>query len=178
MPKLFSALVVSSLAAALLALLAGQAAAQDASPQEPASQEAAAQGSEPYKVPAPKISFDSLQFEGGNSPAGTTITHDFQVTNEGDDALLIYEAVPGCGCTVVSFDKMIPPGKTGKITVNLDLYREWAGQEYYKSVTVISNDPLQPRLRLIMRGTIGAPVGETLNPVTPPATSKEDASDG
>ncbi|MDR2198297.1 MAG: DUF1573 domain-containing protein [Deltaproteobacteria bacterium] len=139
----------------------------------PAPAEGAAEGEE--AVTAPKISFDAMEFDGGASPAGTTIAHDFTMTNEGDDALLIYEVVPGCGCTVVSFDKFIPPGKSGKVTVNVDLYREWAGQNYVKSVTVLSNDPERPRLRLLMRGEIGAPEGETLNRVTPPLEAAGEA---
>jgi hypothetical protein len=120
-----------------------------------------------------------MEYNGGTSPPGTTVTHDFTVTNAGTDALLIYEVVPGCGCTVVSFDKFIPPGKSGTITVNVDLYREWAGQDYYKAVTVITNDPEQPRLRLLMRGKIGMPTdGKPLNRVTPPATDASGAPEG
>lgn len=123
---------------------------------------------EPQAELAPKVTFDSMEFDGGTSPAGTTISHDFKITNSGTDALLIFDVVPGCGCTVTSFDKFIPPGKSGKITVNVDLYREWAGQEYYKAVTVITNDPEYPRLRLLMKGKIAAPAGgRPLNRVTP-----------
>jgi hypothetical protein len=82
------------------------------------------------------------------------MSHDFIVTNEGDDALLIYEVVPGCGCTVVSYEKFLPPGKSGKIRVSVELYREWAGMDYAKSVTVISSDPVNPRVRLHMKGEI------------------------
>jgi hypothetical protein len=142
----------------------GKADDQGAAPEGPK-----AQGDPATQEPlAPKLEFDSYEYDSGRNPAGTTITHDFRVTNKGTDALLIHEVIPGCGCTVVSFDKFIAPKKTGLVTVSVDLYREWAGQDFLKSVTVITNDPEMPRLRLLMRGKIGPPAGQTLNRVTPP----------
>ncbi|MDR2351869.1 MAG: DUF1573 domain-containing protein [Deltaproteobacteria bacterium] len=104
----------------------------------------------------PKASYDLLQYEAETVPAGNTLSHTFIVTNEGDDPLIIDAVIPNCGCTVANFDGFIPPGKSGSITVNIDLYKEWQGQEYLKSVTVITNDPQNPRQRLAIHGWTGA----------------------
>jgi hypothetical protein len=103
---------------------------------------------------APSLQVDSIQFDAGQKPAGTTVKHDFIITNNGDEPLVIQQVIPSCGCTLASFDDFIAPGRTGKISVNVELYREWAGQEYIKSVTVVSNDPNSP-IRLSIRGTVG-----------------------
>ncbi|MDR1165425.1 MAG: DUF1573 domain-containing protein [Deltaproteobacteria bacterium] len=142
--------------------------AEGAPPESPPSAEAAAVP----ERPGPRISFDELQFEGGLTPAGNTIKHSFNVANLGDEALIIEQVIPNCGCTVASFDDFIAPGQVGKINVNVDLYREWAGQEYLKSVTVISNDPDLPRQRLAMHGRIGpykpvAAATDSLSPLAP-----------
>jgi hypothetical protein len=116
-------------------------------------------------------------FQGGVSEPGSSLSHDFVIENAGASPLTIESVVPGCGCTVASYDSFIAPGRTGKVTVTLDLYREWAGQEYLKVVTVISNDPENPRMRLAMKGRVGMgmnpPVSE---PGVPP--SGPDASPG
>jgi hypothetical protein len=94
-------------------------------------------------------------FNGGISPPGSRVAHDFVLENTGDTPLSIESVVPGCGCTIASYDNFIPPGRTGKVSVTVDLYREWAGQDYVKVVTVISNDSVSPRLRLGMKGKVG-----------------------
>jgi hypothetical protein len=116
-------------------------------------------------------------FAAGVSPPGTTLKHDFVLENVGGLPLSITSVVPGCGCTVASYDSFIPPGRTGKVTVSLDLYREWAGQEYLKVVTVISNDSETPRMRLGLRGRVGMgkdPAESDLSPSAPTAGGGEE----
>jgi hypothetical protein len=93
------------------------------------------------------------EYNAGLNPPGTSITHEFQVKNEGDDDLIL-EVVPGCGCVVTNFDKTIIPGQSGTIIVTVDLYDAWAGRAVNKAVTVSSNDPDAPLSRLIMRAKV------------------------
>jgi hypothetical protein len=113
----------------------------------------------PPAVMQPKMILSETEFNAGLMPPATTISHTFMVKNEGTSELLINEVIPGCGCTVSSFDRFIPPGTEGKVKVSVDLYREWAGHDVNKAVTVVSNDPVQPNVRLIMRAKV-APLEE------------------
>jgi hypothetical protein len=94
-------------------------------------------------------------YNAGVSEPGTVLVHDFILENRGGDPLSITSVMPGCSCTVAGYDSFISPGRTGKISVSLDIYREWAGQEYLKVVTVISNDRENPRMRLAIKGRVG-----------------------
>jgi hypothetical protein len=107
---------------------------------------------------APKMVLSSLLVDAGENPAGTTATHAFTVKNEGSDPLIIEKVIPSCGCTLASYDDFIPPGREGKILVNVDLYKEWAGRKYNKSVTVVTNDPNQSHVTLRAAGKVGEPL--------------------
>src|SRR5437899_609724 len=48
----------------------------------------------------------------GTIAKGDNVTHDFVIKNEGAATLEITQVRPACGCTVVSFDKTIAPGKS------------------------------------------------------------------
>jgi hypothetical protein len=106
---------------------------------------------------APVIVVENPLFDAGQNPAGTTVSHTFLVRNDGKDPLIIEKVIPSCGCTLASYDDFIAPGKTGKILVNVDLYKEWAGQNYRKTVTVVSNDPKNSNIVLSVAGSIGQP---------------------
>lgn len=53
---------------------------------------------------------------------------------------------------MAEYDKVIPPGQTGKITAKMNT-KKYRGKQT-KSVTVISNDPKNPKLSLSMKCTI------------------------
>jgi hypothetical protein len=113
------------------------------------------------KPGAPKLEVlePGVLFKAPPTLAGTTLRHEFMIRNAGNEPLVIESVLPGCGCTVASFDSYISPGRTGKVTVTLDLYNEWAGMEYIKAVTVVSNDPDNPRMRLSLKGKVLAGPG-------------------
>jgi hypothetical protein len=93
------------------------------------------------------------EFDAQLRPPGSSVTHEFAVHNQGDDDLAL-EVVPGCGCTVASYDRTIAPGESGTIAVTVDLYEAWAGRAVNKAVTVGSNDPDAPMTRLIVRAQV------------------------
>lgn len=51
---------------------------------------------------------------------GEVLTATFEVRNAGDTPLEIREAKPTCGCTAIEFDKLILPGKTGRVTAKVE----------------------------------------------------------
>jgi len=91
---------------------------------------------------APKIEVDRSTFDcAGPGPLKgkrTRSTLTSQLKNTGDALLEIENVRPGCGCTVVKFDTVVAPGKSGVIrsTVNLAGFTR---DRFSKFVTVISN---------------------------------------
>lgn len=90
--------------------------------------------------------------EAGNVPKGEKITHDFVVKNDGDADLQITNVQPSCGCTVVSFDKVIKPGQTGKVHAVLD--SATFNGPIAKGISVFTNDPDHPQMELTVKANI------------------------
>jgi hypothetical protein len=103
---------------------------------------------------APKIKVDKMTYNGGNVPEGSILKAQFKITNTGDEPLKILSVRPGCGCTVVSYDTVIAPGKSGLIKpeVNLKNFRIGAMS---RGVTVTANDTT---LHLIIEANVTPPV--------------------
>lgn len=59
-------------------------------------------------------------FDAGVIIEGDQIVHDFYLINKGKKAVEIKRVIASCGCTAVSYDKIIPPGGKGKITLKVD----------------------------------------------------------
>jgi uncharacterized protein YgiM (DUF1202 family) len=90
--------------------------------------------------------------DAGDVPKGEVIEHDFVVKNEGAGDLHVLSVKPACGCTTPGFDKIIPAGGEGKITLNVDTAR-FKGQ-ISKSASVTTNDPSQPNMRLVINANV------------------------
>ncbi|MDR2301822.1 MAG: DUF1573 domain-containing protein [Deltaproteobacteria bacterium] len=99
----------------------------------------------------PVIVMTETEYVAGDVDPSSTVTHEFVVKNEGDGDLVISKVVPGCGCTVTSFTSFLPPGAVGKVTLSVDIYAEWAGHDVKKSAVVMSNDPVNPDIRVTIR---------------------------
>jgi hypothetical protein len=106
----------------------------------------------------PKIEFDTKSFNCGTAIEGVTekIQATFIVKNVGDSVLKLTSVKPGCGCTVVKFDSIIPPGKTTKIEseVNIKGYHSGPISKY---VNVLSNAGSEAT-RLTIEATIQAAI--------------------
>lgn len=101
---------------------------------------------EPKAVPVEPIkNFDIV-------PRGEQIQHDFQIKNEGDSVLEITDVHPACGCTVVSFDTKIEPGKIGRVAAKVDT-QDFAGP-ISKSIAVFTNDKTNPKLQLVVKADV------------------------
>lgn len=102
----------------------------------------------------PKMELETSRANIDKIKAGTTISYDFKVKNVGNQDLLITEVVPGCGCSIAKFDKVIEPGKTGVVSISVEIYPQWAGQKLSKSSTMVTNDPVATYTNLVITGQI------------------------
>lgn len=84
---------------------------------------------------------------------GEMASNEFVIRNDGDAPLELREVRAACGCTVADYDKVIAPGKTGKVRVTVDT-KSFNGPTA-KGVTVYTNDPAAPTLELTVRADVG-----------------------
>jgi len=121
----------------------------------------AAQRAEPRAV----VPFTSYEF--GEVYTGETISQIFIIRNEGTADLIIKEFRSGCSCTVTEFDRVIPPGKQGTATLEVNTISQF--DEMYKNATLVSNDPERPSIVFSLKATVlrGAPLrnGKYIGPI-------------
>jgi uncharacterized membrane protein len=104
---------------------------------------------------APRAQFDQTEYNYGKIKAGDKVTHEFRLTNTGKKPLIIRKVKASCGCTVAAPEKNeLKPGESTSIKVTFDSTGR-AGKDS-KSVTVITNDPRQPTINLVIHGEIEA----------------------
>jgi hypothetical protein len=99
---------------------------------------------------APKLVLASPDHYFGAIKPGTPLKHEFVLKNEGTADLEIKSVAPGCGCTTSAFDKVIAPGKEGKVTLEIKNTENYKG-EVTKNATVTTNDPEHPTITLVLR---------------------------
>lgn len=90
--------------------------------------------------------------EAGSVAKGDKVAQDFEIRNDGPGTLEITDVKASCGCTVASFDKSIPAGKSGKVHVVVDTVT-FTGP-ISKGVTVYTSDPANPQIELTVRAKI------------------------
>lgn len=109
--------------------------------------------SEEQKQNAPKILVDNVNFDFDTIKQGDNVNHEFVVKNVGKSDLLIRKVTPSCGCTVTSLkSQLIKPGESTSIAVEFHSAGKSGNQN--KTITVISNDPLNSKVILWIKGTV------------------------
>lgn len=84
------------------------------------------------------VSFDEMKFDFGDLKEGDIVHHTFLFKNNGDNPLIITNAIGSCGCTVPTYPKdPIAPGEIGKIEVQFNSKGKEGLQN--KTVTVTAN---------------------------------------
>lgn len=104
------------------------------------------------KSAAPRLTLVDPVKDFGTVAKGEHLAWDFEVKNTGTTELEIISARPTCGCTVANFDKKIAPGKTGKVTANVDT-TNFAGP-IAKSVMLETNDPNSPNAQVTIHAIV------------------------
>jgi Protein of unknown function (DUF1573) len=122
--------------------------------------------SQAAKSPAgsPKVSIASKDFDAGEVKEGDIVKHAFTLRNEGNADLVIEEIAPGCGCETVDFDRVIPPGRDGKITVQVRTAGFMGAA--VKTAIVKTNDPALLHFEIAIRMVIlsATPKGDKSGP--------------
>ncbi|BCW96852.1 MAG: DUF1573 domain-containing protein [Fimbriimonadales bacterium] len=103
-------------------------------------------------MPKPKMVIEPTEYDFGETTQGAVVKHAFIVKNMGDAPLELTSVRPSCGCVTPYFDKVIEPGKEGKIEAELRTAGFRGAQ--IKTIQVTSNDPDTPNLTLRLTTTI------------------------
>jgi hypothetical protein len=105
------------------------------------------------KGPHPVIKADETMHDFGAVWVGPPLKHSYKIKNEGDAPLDISKVRPSCGCTVAGdYPKKLDPGQEGEFPFSM-MSTKLRGP-FEKGITISSNDPVTPELRLKLRGEV------------------------
>ncbi|MDR2578465.1 MAG: DUF1573 domain-containing protein [Chitinispirillales bacterium] len=110
-----------------------------------------------FAVAAPALSVDNITFDAGLVPENSKVEAVFRFTNTGTRPLKITNVRSGCGCTVVAYDTVIAPGRTGVIRPVVDLAGFRPGRSS-RSVNVTTNASNMPAVTLVIAYNIVGPI--------------------
>lgn len=106
---------------------------------------------------APRIVFESPDYDFGRAYQGEKVIHTYQFRNRGGSDLIIEKVRSSCGCTTALISaKTVLPGESGEIKATFSTRGRRGRQR--KTITVISNDPENSAARLTISGEIVAPL--------------------
>ncbi len=133
--------------------------------QDPGAAEVKPMKPEDVKGPHPIAKVDEDTHDFGPGWVGPPLKHSFKITNTGDAPLEITRVKPSCGCTVAGdYPKTLAPGATGEFPFSMASSK--LRGHFEKMITVSSNDPVTPELRLKLKGEMKRYVD-----VTPPSAN-------
>ncbi len=102
---------------------------------------------------AANLELTDKNFDFGKIKQGEKVNHTFVFKNTGKSELVIRKVSASCGCTaVMASDKIIPPGKEGKISITFNSTGKTGNQN--KTITLITNDPHHQREILWVKGEV------------------------
>jgi len=107
---------------------------------------------EAEKANAPVAVIDNNIFDFGNINEGDFVKHDFKLTNNGKTDLLIRNVKASCGCTAVKNENIVKPGQSTDLKVEFNSKGKKGRQN--KSVTIITNDPVNSTIVLRIMGNV------------------------
>ncbi len=106
----------------------------------------------PAALAAPRVAVAETSRDFGKVFENQAMGHTFVIKNEGDAPLQVEDVDPDCACTVADYDRVIPPGGQGKLTLTIKPYSVM--RNFLKKTKVQFNDPARPELVLIMKGYV------------------------
>jgi hypothetical protein len=115
--------------------------------------EAVPEGTEVPRVDIPQASFDF-----GLIPPRPPVAYVFAIQNTGTAPLILSSLATSCGCTVAELSSsVIPPGQRANLQVTFDPdFHETRG-EVTRVVWMVTNDPTQPWLEIVLKADVQAP---------------------
>ncbi len=87
---------------------------------------------------------------------GETVRAVFTLRNEGTADLHLKEVRPSCGCTAAQFDRVVPAG--GRGTVSLAVETKAFSGAITKTAAVLTDDPATPQATLTVTAVVTVPV--------------------
>ncbi|MEJ2673281.1 MAG: DUF1573 domain-containing protein [Deltaproteobacteria bacterium] len=99
---------------------------------------------------APRAVIGETTFDFGKIFEDRAMTHTFVIKNTGSAPLRVEDVDPDCACTVASYDKIIPPGGQGAITLTIKPYS--VIHRFLKETKVTLNDREWPLVLLSLTG--------------------------
>jgi plasmid stabilization system protein ParE len=99
----------------------------------------------------PQVSLKETSHDFGKVFEDAALTYTFGVENTGTGPLEILEVDPDCDCTASRYDRRIPPGGKGEITLTIQPYSVIWG--FKKDTKVRFNDPARTQVVLTLKGT-------------------------
>jgi hypothetical protein len=103
---------------------------------------------------ASRIDFDSKEIDFGESLPVPEISGKFIIRNTGKSTLELQQPRPSCGCTVSSLSvNKLAPGEKAELKFTVSL-RGIFGGDYFKVITVLSNDPSNGSVNLHIKGKV------------------------
>lgn len=109
----------------------------------------------PANFAPPVLSIEEPMHDWGSVLRGEVVLHSYTVRNTGGSILKITNVKPSCGCTEAGYDKEIPAGGEGKITLKIDTKRFNGALK--KTAAVYSNADREP-YQLTLTGTVATPL--------------------
>ena len=101
----------------------------------------------------PKLAFKKKSHDFGKVEKGSVLTAAFILTNEGKQDLNIRQVKANCDCIrTTSETDTLKPGEEAKMNVTFDT--EGRKGKQFKSVSIFSNDPIQPSQMIQVKATI------------------------
>jgi hypothetical protein len=96
------------------------------------------------------LSVSETTYDCGKVSEEQSVSHTFIIHNTGAGPLVIKGVEPDCECTVPTYDKIIPPGGHGKITLGIKPFS--LIEAFKKNTRVFTNDPNKPEVILTLQG--------------------------
>ena len=103
--------------------------------------------------PVPKAVVEKPGYSFDPVVEGTIVTHEYQIENKGQAVLDILKVRTSCGCTTAAYTKQIKPGDTGKIAIKGNT-AGYGNRVFHKTISVSTNDPKHPDIRLAISGKV------------------------
>jgi hypothetical protein len=98
----------------------------------------------------PQAELSETKHDFGQVREDMPLVHIFAVKNTGDQNLQILDVDPDCACTVAKYDRVIPPGGSGNIILEI---KPFSVIHAFKKQTVIRfNAPALPMATLVLTG--------------------------
>jgi len=100
--------------------------------------------------PAPVAQIPERSYDFGTMHEDRDFVHTFNIKNAGTCDLVIEKIIPDRGSRVARYDRVIPPGGEGTITLSVNARSCSGGAK--KSALVTCNDPQTPNFSLVLTG--------------------------